>query len=717
MNRRINKILLDMLNHKKETVGSYSVLFDVSEQTIRNDLREINSHLGNERVVVDGSEILFAHNDEMLKKLLKALSSFRDYHMTKEERRTILALLLVTSKGYLTTYYLSEYVFVSRNTLVGDMEELKRWFAMNELTLKSVAGKGYQVRGNERELRNAITKLAIFSGLFDSDFDFTSEYEVNIFQNLLLEILDKQGNYLTITKGLVRIESLHQLQLSDYSFQEVVSYLLIMIQRIKLGYQVPATENLNQLNKSSKYEFATALANFIQQELSIEINTSEILNLTSVLRAQSYLRNNGRKIDSIEIQILINEFMSSLSNELGIKYYLNSDLFELLENHIKLMIYRLKLKAPIKNELYDEIYQSYSELFPFIGQRLGKIERFIGEKVTPDELSFVVMYVMALLESHETNGQTVIKTQIVCNSGRGTAQLLKIKVNSLFPQIEVVSVDSSHVLANHSMIDRDLIITTVPLVEKAVPVVLVKPILDEVDIVAIQKAIFQVQPKALLTNQELFEKERQLIQEYFPLIDKYLDPEEQLDFRREVEQLNQQNERLGEVYKKKDNREVERLSDILAVDRIRLDLEFSRWQEAVTSAGELLLEDGLVEDSYIKSMIRISETNDSYIVISPGVAIPHADAHDGAIKVGASFVRLKEPLSFNHQLNDPVKIVIAISIPEGISIGTCLYYFTEILSQQPFLDKMASCSSEVEVISELRRMENKVMGIDYEKNY
>lgn len=45
MNRRINKILLDVLHEKEESLVNYAKLFKVSEQTIRNDIKEINFQL------------------------------------------------------------------------------------------------------------------------------------------------------------------------------------------------------------------------------------------------------------------------------------------------------------------------------------------------------------------------------------------------------------------------------------------------------------------------------------------------------------------------------------------------------------------------------------------------------------------------------------------------------------------------------------------------
>lgn len=165
-----------------------------------------------------------------------------------------------------------------------------------------------------------------------------------------------------------------------------------------------------------------------------------------------------------------------------------------------------------------------------------------------------------------------------------------------------------------------------------------------------------------------------------------------------------------------DPQEVVRLSSILRLDHIVLDQTATNWQKAVSQAGEILQKDHYIDPEYIEGMIDIIEGNDPYIVISPGVAIPHAEAAQGARRIGASLLRLKEAVCFNHKQNDPVKYVIAFSLPEGKSIGTCLYYFTEILATENFLERMDQCQTPEEIMLELKKMEDKVMGFSYEKN-
>lgn len=715
MNRRINKILLDILHEKKQTLQRYASLFKVSEQTIRNDIKEINFKLAENKgakIIFDEAGHLEISKEVDLNKLLKTYRSFQDYHLSQDERRTILALLLVTTKDYTTTYYLSEYVLVSRNTLVSDIEELKLWFQRNDLTLYSVVGKGYKVKGEEQKIRTAMTKLIIFNGLFDDDYDYAFSSGNNIFQNLLLEIIDKQTRYGEVGQLLLKVEHQEDVELSDFSYQEVVCYLLIMLERIQLGFQIEAGYQHDKLRESSKYNFGQAIVKQLSHDYQLKMGQGEVDYLVSILRSKSYIRNNSRRIDSIEMQILINEFIFNITKELDIKYYLNSDLFELLENHLKLLIYRIKMNNSVKNALYEEVYRSYSDIFPIVQRQLGKIEDYLGKAVTEDELSFIVMYVMAILENTiNSSCQGPIRVRLVCNSGSGTAQLIKVKLLSAFPHLQVISVDSSHTLKKIQPENQDLIISTVPLQYKKSPVVLVEPLLTEDDVIAIQKAIYKIKPQEFIDPTYLITKEEKLLQDVSSLVKKYVDEANYQNFLKELEQFNYVRQQGSG-----DTEEVVRLSGILRLNQIVLDQSAENWQEAVRQAGNILQKDHYITAEYTEGMIQIIEGSDPYIVIAPGVAIPHTEASQGALKLGVSFLRLTEPVKFNHELNDPVKYVLAFSLPKGKSIGTCLYYLTEILATENFIERMNLCQTPEEVMIALKNMEDKVMGFSYEEN-
>lgn len=71
------------------------------------------------------------------------------------------------------------------------------------------------------------------------------------------------------------------------------------------------------------------------------------------------------------------------------------------------------------------------------------------------------------------------------------------------------------------------------------------------------------------------------------------------------------------------------------------------WQEALRVAGENLKEKGIITDQYIDEIIKNVEDNGPYIVIVPGVVMPHAMATGpGVLGTGISFAKFNDSISF-----------------------------------------------------------------------
>lgn len=94
---------------------------------------------------------------------------------------------------------------------------------------------------------------------------------------------------------------------------------------------------------------------------------------------------------------------------------------------------------------------------------------------------------------------------------------------------------------------------------------------------------------------------------------------------------------------------------------IKIDVEAKDKIEAVKITGQLLCDNGYVEERYIPAMVKTLEDFGPYIVITKGIALPHARPEEGALKSGICIVRLKDPIIFGNKENDPVKILIGLS--------------------------------------------------------
>src|SRR5699024_10692681 len=121
------------------------------------------------------------------------------------------------------------------------------------------------------------------------------------------------------------------------------------------------------------------------------------------------------------------------------------------------------------------------------------------------------------------------------------------------------------------------------------------------------------------------------------------------------------------------------------------------WEEAVRYGGNLLKSEGVIEQRYIDMMIQTVKELGPYIVIAPGIAMPHASSKEGVNKIGISLITLKEPIKFGNQENDPVSIVVTLATIDHTSHLRALSELVSYLGNDKFVSKILSASTVEEV--------------------
>lgn len=99
---------------------------------------------------------------------------------------------------------------------------------------------------------------------------------------------------------------------------------------------------------------------------------------------------------------------------------------------------------------------------------------------------------------------------------------------------------------------------------------------------------------------------------------------------------------------------------MITPDLIRTDVECSSPEEAIRIAGELLCRNQLSQADYTKAMIECYEEFGSYIVLTDGIAMPHARPEKGAIGSGYCIIKLKDGVTFGGTDFDPVRVLIGL---------------------------------------------------------
>ena len=144
------------------------------------------------------------------------------------------------------------------------------------------------------------------------------------------------------------------------------------------------------------------------------------------------------------------------------------------------------------------------------------------------------------------------------------------------------------------------------------------------------------------------------------------------------------------------------LIDFIPENFIKVIDSVENFEEAVRSAGEILLDNGIIKESYIEKMIEVAKTQ-KYIVIAPHIAMPHARPEDGVIKNGMSMLYIKDGVDFGHSEHDPVKVVFALAGKSHDSHLELLSKLCEVLDEEAFVEELLNAESKEQIIELLSK--------------
>jgi len=103
------------------------------------------------------------------------------------------------------------------------------------------------------------------------------------------------------------------------------------------------------------------------------------------------------------------------------------------------------------------------------------------------------------------------------------------------------------------------------------------------------------------------------------------------------------------------------MKEVISKELIHIKYDAKDWEDAVTFCGNLLERAGYVKPAYVQAMVNTVKALGAYIVIAPGLAMPHARESDGVLKSGISIVTLKKPIDFGNKDHDPVYLLIGLA--------------------------------------------------------
>lgn len=700
VNCMLDKSKVDILLYLLEqnsyvTISSIGELFHISNRTVRYYLDDIdywlkaNQYPLTTRVPRKGV-MLDINGKERVSLRKRLLSNKLDisYNLSPEERQQIIAFYLLKSEEVINLIDLAEVTQVSEATISSDLDKVEDWLKRYNIKLVRKKGVGLIIHGLEKDIRKAIATNLKSMATKEREY---STYNINNQINILRRWFPSLD--LTFIRDQIALaEDYLEIQFSDDEFINLLTHIALAIERIKLNKDIVMDEDaISKLKHKEEYKVACKISEKISKHFNISMPEDEIGYITlhlvgakvnKVKNKKRYLGKDKALLNLIDK--MIKEVEDNLKIEFKDTYSLKRDLYI----HLKPAISRIKYGKVLENPLLEQIKYEYKDIYIACEKASNILNKEYGIEINEHEISYITMHFGSSIEIQKINNPKNVNVLLICASGIGTSKLLYAQLVSYFTSFQVVDTLSYQEALKYENYEKiDLIITTIPLDFQIKPTITVTPILDTKDIELLSKYLIATNRKFINYNNSL------LVMEILQIVSKHCHIENIEGLQMDLISLFNDMNKLSDI---DENYQVSR--NILSKENIQVKVNCNNWQDAIEKAARPLLEDGSISDIYVENIIKRFNKYGPYMVIAPGIALPHAGIDEGVYNTRISIMTLEKPIIFNHPTNDPVHTVIVLAAKDNYSHIEALNRIIDILSEEDNVNTLKDSTSPEEIL-------------------
>ncbi|EPY98782.1 PTS sugar transporter subunit IIA [Mannheimia haemolytica] len=134
---------------------------------------------------------------------------------------------------------------------------------------------------------------------------------------------------------------------------------------------------------------------------------------------------------------------------------------------------------------------------------------------------------------------------------------------------------------------------------------------------------------------------------------------------------------------------------------ILLNQSAANWEDAIKIGTDLLVKAGTIEPRYYDNIVSKIKEMGPYIILAPGLAMPHARPEEGVIKTSFALVTFDTPIYFEGE-DDPVHVMLTLAGSDSDQHMQGLVEITQVLDDPDRdtgvdLDKIRRCKTAEDV--------------------
>lgn len=440
MNNRQYAFLKLLLETPEVQPYSYysNKLGNVSTKTLQRDLNAIEEYITTYQGEIlklpsKGISIKISEEDHLL--LLGQMQSHHLNKLEKNDRKTnILLQLLVFSDERFSLNQMSSEYFVSKTTILNDLNEIEHNLQMFSLKLEK-NHLGSILVGNEKNIRLALQTLIIDILADNSNIETLNNqvlgsYYYSVISKTILDIFNEKQ----ITFANTIVSDLQQnfgINFQEKEYFSICIFILTMIYRNLNGYYLE--DNNDDCEDCFLLEECKNIVLQLKNSFSFTYLESEYKSLYEYLKTTQFIKviEKNKTNRTEHINQIFYDFVDTLSHVTNVNFRANKQLLADLEYHVHAMLHRIFFGNQISNPLKGDVISTYSELFTLCKRVWNILSRkYDFDEPINDEISLLILYVQLTLLMEREKMRV-----LVCSSlSERLSTILLNQLETIFPE-------------------------------------------------------------------------------------------------------------------------------------------------------------------------------------------------------------------------------------------------------------------------------------------
>ena len=485
--------LLKLIENEKK-LPKIAELLKLTERSIRYKIDEINEELGTRKIEIKKREFFSSLTDEDMTKLIENIEG-ESYVYNQKEREELIILYTLMKKDKFLLKEVAEKLGTSKSTIRNDLKNLKKILLNYNIKLLQDDKLKYYFDYLEEDYRYFITTFLYKYVSFDKKYDKIFFDDISYFRKVIYkEIKDE---YMTEINSVSKKIKEAELDYMDETLNILVILMVVSQKREKKNSNLKI-ENIEILEKREEYlQLKKTFKDFS--------NTNLIFFTDYLFRITRDERDVFVKFKNwLDISVAINKIVRTfeIENKIDLK---NIDVFlDEIFYYIKPLIFRTKRKIKLKNSILKDVKKLYPSIFNFLKKNFYFLEEVIDEKVSDEEIAYLVPFFHKALQN---NNKINKKGILVTTYKENIALFLKEDIETEF----LIDIDKILTLKSFEQIEKkienyDYILTTFSVEKDFVKeiehtkIIELNPILTEKDIKKLEEAGLTKNKKIKMTT-------------------------------------------------------------------------------------------------------------------------------------------------------------------------------------------------------------------------